>query len=164
MSTKLKMKILEYQSSVHISSLILDCKVKTNDSFLFGCSRLIITEEISICLDLNKTLLSSIYSPVPGSDCWDRGLPWPIVNKLSVSLDPSLALSPLAQEFWIFYWQASWVVLNLFGQPKQYKFSSYNHHFVVTLLTVKCYVSPNLEISWLVPLICPAKSFKQRNM
>ena len=67
----------------------VDCKVKTNDSFLFRCSRLIITEEISICLDLNKTLLSSIYSPVPGSDCWDRGLPWPIVNKLSVSLDPS---------------------------------------------------------------------------
>lgn len=37
----------------------VDCKVKTNDSFLFRCSRLIITEEISICLVLNKTLLPS---------------------------------------------------------------------------------------------------------
>ena len=37
----------------------VDCKVKTNDSFLFRCSRLIITEEISICLVLNKTLLLS---------------------------------------------------------------------------------------------------------
>ena len=42
----------------------VDCKVKTNDSFLFRCSRLIITEEISICLTKHY------YSPVLD---WETG-------------------------------------------------------------------------------------------